>query len=100
MAFGLFKGTLMASLLLLLFSVIPLPQEIRREEEKSLLYQPVRSVAPAVFNFLKHLLPQTKDFYEEVKEGFSLKSKELIDQVIEKEIESLEKDLEDRVNKK
>jgi len=97
MVFGIFKGTLIASLLLLLITLIPRPREIREEEEESLLYQPVRSVAPAVFNFLKHTFPKTKDFYEEVKEGFSEKSMDVIDQMKEKKLKSLQEKLEDRV---
>lgn len=99
MIFGVFKGTLIASLLLLLITLIPRPRKIQEVEEESLLYQPVRSVAPAVFNFLKHTFPKTKDFYEEVKEGFSEKSKDIVDNMKEKRLKSLQKELEDGIKK-
>lgn len=95
--FGLFKGALVTSLLLLLFSLLPLSPEMRHMEDQSFLFKPVRSVAPAVFNFLKHAFPRTKDFYEEVKDGFSEKSDKMIDQIKAKGMESVQKEVEKRV---
>jgi membrane protein required for colicin V production len=95
--FGLFKGTLITSLLLLLVSLIPLPNNLKEEENGSLLCQPVRSVAPAVFNFLKDAFPRTKDFYEEVKEGFSEKSRDFIDDMKAKHLNAIRKEVERHV---
>ena len=97
--FGLFKGAFVASLLALLISLIPFPEGVKNEEENALLFRPVRSVAPAVFNFVKHTFPKTKDFYDEVKEGFSSASKTVVDQVLSKRLESIQKEVADRVKK-
>jgi len=95
--FGLFKGALVVSLLALLVSLIPTSQGMETEEENSLLFRPARSVAPAVFNFIKYTFPQTKNFYDEVKEGFINKSREVTDSVLSKRLESLRKELKNRV---
>ena len=93
--FGVFKGALVTSLLILLISLIPVSRGIENEEDNSLLFLPVRSVAPAVFNFIKHSFPKTKNFYDEVKEGFSSKSKEIMDHMLSKRLESLQKELKE-----
>ncbi|MFH1943906.1 MAG: CvpA family protein [bacterium] len=95
--FGLFKGTLITSLLLLLISLVPLPSSLKEEEDNSLLYQPVYSVAPAVFNFLKDVFPRTKDFYDELKEGFSEKSRDFIDDMKAKHLNAIQKKVERHV---
>lgn len=88
---GLLKGSLIASLLILLISVIPLSGNIKKEQEKSLLFLPVRSIAPAVFNIIKSAFPKTEDFYQEVKQGLTAESKKAVDDLLEKQIKSLEK---------
>ena len=55
--FGLFKGAMVASLLALMISLIPISEELEAEQNDSLLFRPIRSVAPAVFNFIKHTFP-------------------------------------------
>ncbi len=95
--FGLFKGALVASLLALLVSLVPISDELEREKSDSFLFRPVRSVAPAVFNFIKHTFPKTKDFYDEVSEGLSGKSKEMVDKILSKRIDSLQQNFKDRV---
>jgi len=97
--FGLFKGALVASLLALLISLVSFSPEMKKEESNSLLFRPVRSVAPAVFNFLKKTIPQTKDFYDEIKEGLPDASKQIVDKAFSKPLESLQKELKSRVKK-
>jgi len=97
MLFGIFKGALIASLLILLVSLIPLSKGFEREKENSLLFEPVSVVAPAVFNFVKHVLPRTKDYYEEVKEGLSNSAKEIVDQLYSRESEALLNELKKHV---
>ena len=75
--FGLFKGAIVSSLLIMLMSVLPFVPEIEKECESSLLWRPVKSVAPAVFNFIIHTFPEAKTFYEEVQEGFRQKARPL-----------------------
>jgi len=96
--FGVFKGAFVASLLALFVTLIPLSLEI--QEEDSIFFRPVRSVAPAVFDFLKHSFPRTKNFYEEIKEGFSNTSKEITDKMLSDRIDSLKKDFDGHVKKK
>jgi membrane protein required for colicin V production len=95
--FGLFKGALITSLVLLLISLIPFSRGFERESERSVLYKPLRSVAPAVFNFVIRTFPSAKDFYEEVKESLTDKTKEAADKVIRKQVDTLEKEIEERV---
>jgi membrane protein required for colicin V production len=93
--FGIVKGSLIASLLALLFSLIPLSSEMEKTQEESLLFTPIRSVAPAIFNFVQKTFPKTKDFYAELKDGFSRSSKEVKDRVVEKQLENLQGKLKD-----
>lgn len=95
--FGLFKGALIASLIALLFSLVPISEELETEKNDSFLFRPIRTVAPAVFNFIKHTFPRTKDFYLEISEGFKNKSKEVVDHVLSERLESLQQDLKNRV---
>ena len=95
--FGLFKGALIGSLILLLLSLIPFSSRFQQEREKSILYKPLCSVAPAIFNFAMRTFPSTKDFYEELKESLSIKSKEVTDQIIEEQVDEIEKEIEQRV---
>ena len=99
MLFGIFKGALIVSLLILLISLVTFSKELEREQKNSLLFKPVSVVAPAVFTFIKHVFPRTKDYYEEVKEGLSNSSKEIVDRLYSRESESLLKELEDHVPK-
>ena len=99
MLFGIFKGALIASLLILLVSLVPFSKEFEREQKNSLLFKPVSVVAPAVFSFINRVFPQTKDYYEEVKEGLSNSSKEIVDRLYSRQSESLLKKLEDHVPK-
>ncbi|MBN2030255.1 CvpA family protein [bacterium] len=95
MALGIFKGTFITSLLALLISLIPLSEKAENMQKQSLLFHPIRSVAPAVFNFLKSTFPKTKNFYEEVREGFSSTSSRLIDQIVTDQFNSLLEETED-----
>lgn len=91
--FGLFKGALIASLVLLLFSLLPLSAEIQKQQKASLLFKPVRSVAPFVFNTIKRVIPHSKDFYEELKESVKKKTKETTDQIVSDKLDSLKTDV-------
>lgn len=95
--FGILKGLLIASLLLMVFSAIPFSDDVQDRKRESLLFEPVRSVAPAVFNFVKRVFPQTQDFYEELRQGFKDTSEEVMDRVKEKGLEKLQEEVEGRV---
>lgn len=94
--FGLIKGTFIASLLMLLISFIP-TEAFEQQRNHSFLYKPVRSVSPAVFNFLMRVAPKTKDFYTELREGFDKKKEDISDQIISKQLENLQEELKEHV---
>jgi membrane protein required for colicin V production len=89
LSFGFLKGLLIASLLCLLITVFPFSENLIGAQENSLLFKPVRSVAPTVFNFLKRTYPKTKDFYEEVKEGLEDAPLELLNQLFSKTLDKV-----------
>ena len=97
--FGALKGALVASLLALLISLIPFPDNVESVKEKSFFFEPVCSVAPAVFNVIKRGYPKTNSFYEEVKESFEKTSKAVTDHIMSKHLEEIQEELEKHLNK-
>jgi len=89
---GLFKGILISSLLIMLVGLVPPSDSMEKTQEESLLFGPVKSVAPAVFNVIKHTFPKTKDFYEEVKEGVSESSDKVKQDIIRRQLKSMQED--------
>ena len=96
-AFGLFKGALVMSLVLLLIGLLPLPKEMTQEQERAKLVGPVRSVAPAVFDLVKRTFPKTKDFVGEIKESFEKSSKSAVQDKLEERLDAMTQEVEDRV---
>ncbi len=90
---GMAKGLLIASLLLLFMHIIPLPKDIHTVQVNSKLDKTVRPIAPAVFNLLVKLFPQSKDFYAEMKEGFQKQTETMRQQMMEKQADSLKEEL-------
>ena len=88
---------MIASLLLLLESVLPLGDSLQKEQKESRFFEPIRAVAPWVFNTSKGLVPGAKDFYDEIKEGLEEKSKKVIDDMINSKISSIEQEVKKRV---
>lgn len=95
MVFGFFKGALIASLIILLVSLFPLSSEIDKLQKESFLFQPVRSVAPAVFNTIKKVIPHSKDFYEELREGLKEKTDAAANHILSKKLDSIQTDLKE-----
>lgn len=91
-AFGVFKGSLVASLVILLVSLLPLPESVEEVQNQSVLFKPVRAVAPAVFNLFEKMFPETKDFYDEVREGFKDSQGDVIDKLRDRQLDSLKPD--------
>lgn len=89
---GLIKGILIASLLLLFMNIIPLPKDIHKVQVESSLDKSIRPVAPAVFDFLIKAFPKSKDFYEEMKEGFNKQTEKMKQEMMQKQIDSLKND--------
>ena len=96
---GLFKGALVASLLALLVTLIPASEGMEKAQKDSFFFQPVRSVAPAVFNFVKRTIPQTKSFYEEVRETIDKTSDAVQARGLSKQLEEFQEEIEKRVKK-
>jgi membrane protein required for colicin V production len=63
---GLLKGGLIASLILLLLGIFPLPQVLSNSLDSSASASPLRSLAPAVYNLLQVVFPQMKSLGEVV----------------------------------
>lgn len=95
--FGLFKGALVMSLVLLLVGLLPLPEDMVKEQENSMLVKPVRSVAPSVYNFVVKTFPKTKNFYGEIKESFDESKKSAMDNLLDERLDSIEHEVKKRV---
>lgn len=67
---GLLKGGIVVSLLALLLSIIPLGGQVVPDQDNSILLEPVKGFAPKTFNLMMKAVPNSKSFYEEVKESF------------------------------
>ncbi|OPX32665.1 MAG: hypothetical protein B1H40_01925 [Candidatus Latescibacteria bacterium 4484_181] len=61
MGLGLLAGGIIASLLLLFLSILPLPEEVSCQIEESPLARSTRNIAPYVFGKLKEEFPEIKD---------------------------------------
>jgi len=66
---GFLKGAIIMSLLLLLISILPFGSYIVPDQDKSVLFLRTRNVAPQVFNTLIEIVPNSKSFYDELKEA-------------------------------
>ncbi len=76
-AFGLLTGALLVSLLVMVVSLIPLNQKYRTQEQESLLFYPTRRFAPELFNWVVSVFPSTGDFYQEVHQAVTSKTRSL-----------------------
>jgi membrane protein required for colicin V production len=74
-ALGAVKGFLVASVLLLVLTLIPLPPGVQEEREDSWLAKPIGTFAPATFNFFKHLVPSTENLMDEWNQGMGKTTK-------------------------
>jgi len=95
---GLLKGGLIASLLVLLISIIPFSERVKQEQENSFLFLPVRGIAPAVFNVIKTAYPKTEDFYNEVKQGLTAESQKAVDNIVSEGVKSLEEKAQKKIS--
>jgi membrane protein required for colicin V production len=93
--FGLLKGALVISLVLVLLGLFTLPQVVVQEMDGSAAIPPLRAVAPAVYNLLKGVVPQMRSLGEvvgeSVEEGFFRGREEILErssQMIDKLQES------------
>lgn len=65
---GVMQGLLAISLILIMFNIYEVPSEESKND--SILYDPVFRIAPTVFNYTTTWMPETKEFYDELKQHF------------------------------
>lgn len=70
-AFGLTKGAIFISLFVILLSLFEVFPFVSRYTSNSALYNPMRQVAPLAYDALKVFVPQSKPFFEELKDNTS-----------------------------
>ena len=70
-AIGLLKGAIIVSLVTILLSIFSFSDSINRHITGSLLFDPMRRIAPLVFDTIKVFAPDPKPFITEFKENFS-----------------------------
>ena len=68
---GFLKGAIIASLMLLIMTAMPLVESLLPGKDDSKLFKPTKKFAPAVFDLLVAAFPHSKSFYEEVKDSIS-----------------------------
>ncbi|MEW6686277.1 MAG: CvpA family protein [Candidatus Edwardsbacteria bacterium] len=66
--FGLIKGTMFLSVLLLLLLAVPLPPKIAKPIQGSKITSPLRQIAPSVYTWTKNLLPRLQKYYQQFRE--------------------------------
>lgn len=66
---GILKGAFFLSLLIMLVSMIPPSEKMKKAQEDSILFKPLQTIAPAVFNAIRFTFPKTKEYEEEIREG-------------------------------
>lgn len=70
-ALGLFKGAIIISLITFLLSIFSFSDSFQKYMSGSLLYDPMRRIAPMVYDFLKAVMPEKRPFSVEFEENFS-----------------------------
>ncbi len=89
--FGLAKGAIIISLVIILLSFLNVSDFTRRHVSESSLFKPMQNIAPLAYNALKVFAPRHKPFLAEFEENFSGVSKYKKGKTVQKYIESLKK---------
>jgi membrane protein required for colicin V production len=63
---GAFQGMIAVSLVLVMFNLFQVPDEETKKE--SVLYEDTFQVAPTLFNYLTSFMPDSKMFFDEIKD--------------------------------
>lgn len=69
---GIYKGTLIASLLALGFSLLPLSELVRDIEQNSFFVQAIKKFLPANYDYFSRIIPGTPSFEQALKATQSL----------------------------
>ncbi|MBN1780904.1 CvpA family protein [bacterium] len=95
---GLLKGLLASSLIAHLVLMIPAESgDFERERDQSILVKPSKAVAPFLFNVVKHAIPRTKTFSDELEESVNRVMQQAQNKVNEKVQDTLENQLNDTI---
>ena len=86
---GFLKGAIIASLMLLIITAMPLVESLIPGKDESKLFEPTQKFAPAVFDLAVVVFPDSKSFYEEVKDSISGFSTEAISEHAQRFLDSL-----------
>jgi len=70
-ALGLFKGTIIVSLCTIFISLFDFMPFVKKHISDSQLFNPMRQVAPLVYDAFKVFVPQSRPFIEELQESLS-----------------------------
>lgn len=65
---GLLQGAVVVSLLLLMSNIFDIPE--KEDRDSAVLYKPMSSIAPAVFDYTTSWMPASKAFFEQIKSQF------------------------------
>jgi len=68
---GFTKGSIIASLLVLLITIVPMSDYFVPDQDKSILMAPIGRFAPKMFNYLTRISPDSKDFKKEIMESLN-----------------------------
>ncbi|MBN1154115.1 CvpA family protein [candidate division KSB1 bacterium] len=68
---GLFKGAIIISVFTMVLSVFTFAPAIKGHIDKSFLFNPMRSIAPAVYDVVKIILPNSKSFLSEINDSIN-----------------------------
>jgi len=66
---GLFKGTIIVSVVTMLISAFTFAPFVKSQIESSFLFDPMRNIAPGVYEIVKTLFPNSKSFLSEINES-------------------------------
>jgi len=97
--FGVLKGLLVASLVAHLIVLVPVEEgDFAEQRNTSWFLEPSKAVAPFLFNMLKHLVPQTKSFSDELQEGVNQAMKQTRTKVMEEVQDQIEEKINETLN--
>jgi membrane protein required for colicin V production len=91
---GMLKGTIIASLIAILVSLFPLSGIWKSKQDQSLLFKPILVVAPAIFNTVRKIFPEAKNFTQELREVIDSRTGKAKEYILLKQLDSFQDALE------
>jgi len=68
-AIGLFKGAILISIVTMIISVFTFAPGVRTQIDNSFLFNPMRNIAPGVYEILGIFIPNSKSFLSEINDS-------------------------------